>query len=70
MKIALEPCPFCGGEADIIIEPDKVLAECRQCGARSGWYGYTLDNRKRSFESVMNAARCAMDRWNDRKKEE
>lgn len=46
-KTELKPCPFCGGEADIVIDPDGIKeAEtgrfwaynvvCKQCCATTG----------------------------------
>lgn len=37
MSIELKPCPFCGGEAELVIdEPFKgfTFVECHECGSR------------------------------------
>lgn len=34
----LKPCPFCGGEAEIVISGGDRRVDCKKCGARSDWY--------------------------------
>lgn len=34
----LKPCPFCGGEAEIVMSGGDRRVECKKCGARSDWY--------------------------------
>ena len=34
----LKPCPFCGGEAEIVISGGERRVDCKKCGARSDWY--------------------------------
>lgn len=34
----LKPCPFCGGEAEVVeIHPGMLRIVCNSCLARSGW---------------------------------
>ena len=40
----LRPCPFCGGEAEIVevtrhIENNKIVAKCQVCGASTKTFG-------------------------------
>ena len=32
----LKPCPFCGGEAEIIDDAMGTISRCRRCGAENG----------------------------------
>ena len=32
----LKPCPFCGGEAEIIDDVMGTISRCRRCGAENG----------------------------------
>ena len=32
----LKPCPFCGGEAEIIDDAMGTVSRCRRCGAENG----------------------------------
>ena len=34
----LKPCPFCGGEAEIVMSGGDRRVDCKKCGARSDWY--------------------------------
>lgn len=34
----LKTCPFCGGEAEIVISGGDRRVDCKKCGARSDWY--------------------------------
>lgn len=40
-EIKLKPCPFCGGEAEIIDDAMGTISRCQRCGAenRNGVYG-------------------------------
>lgn len=59
MSNELKPCPFCGGEAKILIHtfhalplPSNVQVGCTKCGCRTDpWYG---------------TKREAIDAWNTR----
>lgn len=35
-EIKLKPCPFCGGEAEIIDDAMGTISRCRRCGAENG----------------------------------
>ena len=35
-EIKLKPCPFCGGEAEIIDAAMGTISRCRRCGAENG----------------------------------
>ena len=35
-EIKLKPCPFCGGEAEIIDDAMGAISRCRRCGAENG----------------------------------
>ena len=35
-EIELKPCPFCGGEAEIIDDAMGTISRCRSCGAENG----------------------------------
>ena len=41
MTEKLKPCPFCGGEAEIIDDVMGTISRCRYCGAENGngFYG-------------------------------
>lgn len=34
----LKPCPFCGGEAEVVMSGGDRRVDCKKCGARSDWY--------------------------------
>lgn len=36
MTEELKPCPFCGGEAEIIDDAMGTISRCRYCGAENG----------------------------------
>ena len=36
MTEKLKPCPFCGGEAEIIDDAMGTISRCRRCGAENG----------------------------------
>ena len=36
IEIKLKPCPFCGGEAEIIDDAMGTISRCRRCGAENG----------------------------------
>ena len=33
----LKPCPFCGGEADLVFDTPASAVICNICGARTSW---------------------------------
>lgn len=37
-EIKLKPCPFCGGEAEILNVDDRYTAKCRSCFCGTGEY--------------------------------
>ena len=37
-EIKLKPCPFCGGEAEILNVDDRYTARCRSCFCGTGEY--------------------------------
>lgn len=45
-KIKLKPCPFCGGEAEIIDDAMGTISRCRRCGAENGNGVYGADGHK------------------------
>lgn len=36
--IELKPCPFCGGDVDLVHENDYVSISCGQCGIMTDFY--------------------------------
>lgn len=50
----LDPCPFCGGKAEIMKTPlDNYWVQCTDCGIMQGWSENNIDN--------------AIETWNTRK---
>lgn len=47
----LKPCPFCGGEVEIVMSGGDRRVDCKTCGARSDWYDTEAE---------------AIDKWNNR----
>lgn len=45
-EIKLKPCPFCGGEAEIIDDAMGTISRCRRCGAENGNGVYGEDGHK------------------------
>lgn len=45
-EIKLKPCPFCGGEAEIIDDAMGTISRCRRCGAENGNGVYGVDGHK------------------------
>ena len=42
----LKPCPFCGGEAEIIDDAMGTISRCRCCGAENGNGVYGTEGHK------------------------
>jgi hypothetical protein len=76
----IKPCPFCGGEADLITVPysrypDKKTwsVVCRSCGARGSrvvehinkWDGEKFVS-KSEVETIIDAWSAAIEAWNRR----
>jgi Lar family restriction alleviation protein len=36
-QVQLLPCPFCGGEADILTAASEIWITCANCGADGAW---------------------------------
>lgn len=45
-EITLKPCPFCGGEAEIIDDAMGTVPRCRCCGAANGNGVYGAEGHK------------------------
>ena len=45
-KIKLKPCPFCGGNAEIIDDAMGTISRCRCCGAENGNGVYGAEGHK------------------------
>lgn len=45
-EIKLKPCPFCGGEAEIIDDAMGTISRCRCCGAENGNGVYGAEGHK------------------------
>ena len=49
----IKPCPFCGGEGELIIESGwSIWVSCKSCGAEGAWVDTNEDD--------------AIDKWNMR----
>ena len=59
MTEELKPCPFCGGEAEIIDDAMGTIPRCRYCGAENGNGFYGEGGHKLALED-----------WNSRPIEE
>ena len=59
MTETLKPCPFCGGEAEIIDDAMGTISRCRYCGAENGNGFYGEGGHKLALED-----------WNSRPIEE
>lgn len=57
----LKPCPYCGGNADIMWDvcEDGVMVHCEKCGMRTRTY-------QNIYWSIKDPLRWAIDRWNQR----
>jgi len=53
VSVELNPCPFCGGEAEIVKVFDGVLVMCKACGLRVP-FSYTEEEAARYWN--MNAS--------------
>ena len=67
MSDDLKPCPFCGGEAEILpyyttSDNNAYFIECSNCRARTDWYN------PRSHKRVNKDA--LPDLWNNRKEKQ
>lgn len=51
-EIKLKPCPFCGGEAELIGEYSNIFVFCSEC---------------RCSTEILNTERKAIQAWNTRK---
>ena len=57
----LLPCPFCGGNADIILDKDVigVVVRCEKCGSQTKIY-------RAQCSSIKHSLMWAIDNWNQR----
>ena len=67
----LKPCPFCGGEAEIInIKPDRpyFAVKCKECRAQSRTAKCMTwkTNKERFAEKVDKTKQWAAEAWNRR----
>lgn len=58
-QIALKPCPFCGGEAEIITDTDEdgrfAAVACPKCGAGSRQHYFCGEDARKFAASAWNA---------------
>ena len=73
----LKPCPFCGGDAILIIKEDcnwstgtiknLFLVRCDQCQISTKYYDSRIwQDRDGEVHIERNGAECAIDIWNRR----
>ena len=55
-EIVLEPCPFCGDEAEVNEDEHDIYVSCNLCSARGEWFNW--------FES--ESKEKAIKAWNKR----
>ena len=55
--VEIEPCPFCGGEAEFVQDTSEAYVECTNdmCGACSGNFGYHSGDQKAQALAAWNA---------------
>lgn len=73
MSIDLKPCPFCGGEAEIVMSiipvaiyanSPAVLVQCKGCCAEM----HKIINPYTDFASVESKSKGLAEKWNRRAK--
>ncbi len=71
-RIQLEPCPFCGSEAEagVIIRDNTVMTccTCTICGAAATAYAFTIYGKTSSeiFNEMEEMKERAIEAWNKR----
>lgn len=74
----LAKCPFCGGNAHVVVDPHRncYSVMCSKCRVRTSpmWYGKTKGFHKKDFGEVFEngeeARQRAIEIWNTRKEKE
>lgn len=64
----LKPCPFCGGEANVVIAPMEGTAyvECKHCSAMMGRYRKSGESDHKGFWTHFETQEKAIEAWNRR----
>lgn len=67
-KTTLKPCPFCGGEAVVVIAPRAGTAyvECKHCSAMMGRYNKGGRTDHKGFWTHFETEEEAIEAWNRR----
>lgn len=67
----LKPCPFCGGEALLMLQNNGCWnVECNTCLARTKAYMPKNVNPWEAYDAIQTAVNKAVDDWNRRANDE
>lgn len=64
----LKPCPFCGGEAQLVVNGWKAFVQCKRCEAKTRTIKHSLPRKNAEHLSFAEAERdrWAVEAWNRR----
>lgn len=64
----LKPCPFCGGEAQLVMNGWKAFVQCKRCKAKTRTVKHSLPRKRPEILPLAEAERdrWAVEKWNRR----